>query len=88
MGNKSILKMLQYSPVAFAFLGLICGLIFSNTLIMGFACLGALLGAMVGIFSAMRCLLIQKNYVSMVSLAVNVVLFIVIAKEMQIIVMS
>jgi len=77
-------KMSQFSPVVFALLGLICGLIISKSYVLGFTCLGACLGALVGIIASVMCLVVdRKNCVSTAALVCNLILFVVIAKELQ-----
>lgn len=81
---NSIIQMLRFSPVAFAVTGMICGLIISADFLVAFVCLGACMGAAIGIITAVMCLVAnQKSYVSMAALACNLILFVVIAREMQ-----
>jgi hypothetical protein len=81
-----IIKILQFSPIVFSIIGLICGLIISEKLLIAFICLGACMGAVIGIISAVICLIAnQKCCVSIAALVSNILIFVVLAKELQII---
>jgi len=83
---KFLVKVMQFSPIACAVIGMLCGLIISEKHLISFICLGACLGAIIGIISAVICLVtMRKNCVSIVTLVCNVILFVVIARELQII---
>jgi hypothetical protein len=83
---KLSVKVLQFSPIACAVMGMFCGLIVSEKYLIAFICLGACLGAVIGIISAVICLAtMRKNCVSIATLVCNVILFVVIARELQII---
>lgn len=79
-------KVSQFSPVVCTLLGLVCGLIAGKSYVPGFTCLGACLGAALGLIASLMCLVAnRKNYTGMGALVCNLALFILIARELQLI---
>lgn len=86
MSKETILKALMLSPVTLGVIGLILGLVFSRSYLEGFMWLGVCFGALVGTCAAVGCLFNSRFKCANISyLAVNLIIFVVVAKEMMII---
>lgn len=86
MSKETILKALMLSPVTLGIIGLGLGLIFSRSYLEGFMWLGVCFGALVGTCASVGCLVNSRfKCANVVYLAVNVIIFVIVAKEMMII---
>jgi hypothetical protein len=76
---------LKYATIAFAVIGLICGGLANHTLAVSYCCLGLMLGALLSVVAAVMCMFVNRiNKLNTISLVLNVILFVVIAREFQI----
>ncbi len=85
MNGNPLKNVLPFSGIILGLTGFLIGLFFFRNLMVGIAVMGVLAGAVVGIVAAISCLIINRRYcVGAVSLVFNLILFIIVAKEMQI----
>lgn len=86
MNGIPLMKVLPFSAVILGLAGFLIGMFFFRNLMSGVAVMGVLAGSVVGIVAAIACLVINRRYcVGAVSLVFNLTLFIIVAREMQII---
>ncbi len=86
MNENKVVMAMRFSAVVFGMIGLCLGFIFFKHAATAFAVLGVTFGTLVGVVAAVYCLVInRRNCVSLASLIGNLVLFIIVAREMQII---
>ena len=86
MSKQFMLRALQLSPVIFGCFGLLAGFVFSSAYTEGFMWLGVCLGSFVGFcVSAGYLLRSDRNYSTVATVLFNLVLFYIVAKEIQII---
>jgi len=86
MNGNPLMNVLPFSAVILGLTGLLVSMFFFRNLMAGVAVMGVLAGAVVGIVAAITCLIINRRYCAgAVSLVFNLILFIIVAREMQII---
>jgi hypothetical protein len=74
----------KYATIIFAFLGLLCGVLLQHSYTMTFAFLGGLIGAAVSIVTSAASMIVNRiNRMNVISLVLNLILFIVIARGIQ-----
>lgn len=81
---RSMYMTLKYATVAFAVIGLACGAVFHLSYTWGLVSLLTCFGAAVSVIAAGICMYVHRvNKVNSLSLVLNLLLFIVIARELQ-----
>jgi len=81
---KSVYMTLKYATVVFALIGLACGAIFHLIYTWGLVSLLTCFGAAVSVIAAAICMYVHRiNTVNVLSLVLNLLLFIIIARELQ-----
>ena len=76
----------KYATIVFALAGLVYGSLSHLPYTTSLVCLLACIGAAVSVIAAAACMLVNRvNRVNVLSLILNLILFIVLAKEMEII---
>ncbi len=81
---RSVYMTLKYATIVFALIGLACGAIFQLSYTWGLVSLLTCFGAALSVIAAAICMYVHRiNKVNALSLVLNLILFIVIARELQ-----